>query len=284
MARILIAGCGDVGAALGELLAAESHTVWGLRRRPLSLPPGVHPIEADLTAPATLRELPSGLDVVFYMASPSGSEDVLYRAAYVDGTRCLLEALVRQDQQPSRVILVSSTAVYGQDGGEWVDESSPTEPRHFSGARLLQAESILLRGPFPGTVVRFGGIYGPRRTRLIDRVRTGSAAYRDDPPLYTNRIHRDDCAGALRHLMHLEDPASVYLGVDSEPADERTVLRWLAGVLGAPPPHRAAQSEAGPPRTRGNKRCRNARLLASGYAFRYPTFREGYRAVIEGMP
>jgi hypothetical protein len=83
--------------------------------------------------------------------------------------------------------------------------------------------------------------------------------------------------------MHLEDPASVYLGVDSDPADERTVMRWLAGALGAHPPRRAARGEAGPHRPRGNKRCRNARLLASGYAFRYPTFREGYRAVIEGM-
>jgi nucleoside-diphosphate-sugar epimerase len=281
MARILIAGCGYVGAALGELLAAESHTVWGLRRRPLSLPPDIRPIEADLAAPPTLKELPSGLDSVFYMASPGGAEDALYRTAYVEGMRCLLEALVRQGQRPSRVVFVSSTAVYGQERGEWVDESSPAEPRHFSGVRLLEAERILLQGPFPGTVVRFGGIYGPRRAGLIDRVRAGRAAYRDDPPLYGNRIHRNDCAGALRHLMHLEDPASVYLGVDSEPADERTVMRWLAGVLGAPPPRRVAQGEVGPHRTRGNKRCRNARLLASGYAFRYPSFREGYRAVIE---
>ena len=103
-----------------------------------------------------------------------------------------------------------------------------------------------------------------------------------DPPQYTNRIHRDDCAGALRHLMNLENPDSIYLAVDNEPAEERAVLLWLAGVMGSPEPREAEKAEASK-RPRGNKRCRNARLVQSGYTFRYPTFREGYSAVLEGM-
>jgi nucleoside-diphosphate-sugar epimerase len=281
MARILIAGCGYVGSALGEILLRDSHDVWGLRRKPRSLPAGIEPIEADLTQLRGLAALPDDLDVVFYLASPNGAEDTLYRLAYVDGVRSLIGALDRQGQRP-RLLFASSTAVYRQRDGEWIDESSETAPEHWSGVRLLEGERLAFQSALPATAVRFGGIYGPRRTRLVDRIRSGRAVYRSDPPRYTNRIHRDDCAGVLRHLMGLENPDSIYLGVDCDPADERTVLRWLAGVLGSPEP-RAAEPDETPDRPRGSKRCRNDRLLRSGYTFRYPTFREGYRAVLEGM-
>ncbi len=281
MAKILIAGCGYVGEALANLLLADGHEVWGLRRNPRSLRAGIEIIAADLAQPEDLRDLPGGLDVVFYLVSPNGSEDALYRRAYVDGLRGLVAALHLQRQKP-RLLFASSTAVYDQSDGEWVDESSETAPDHWSGKRLLEGEQIALQALPSASVIRFGGIYGPRRTSLIDSVRSGRAVYRSDPPQYTNRIHRDDCAGALRHLMGLENPESIYLGVDNEPAEKRAVLLWLAGVMGSPEPRAVDKKEASK-RSRGNKRCRNARLVQSGYTFCYPTFREGYSAVLEGM-
>jgi nucleoside-diphosphate-sugar epimerase len=280
MANILIAGCGYVGIALGMRLTAAGHVVWGLRRSAEGLPLGIHCVAADLTAPETLQDLPPALDVVFYTAAPNGADDAAYRAIYVDGLRYLLEALVRQRQSPRRVLFTSSTAVYAQSTGEWVDETSPTEPRHFTGSRVLEGEKLLLDGPFPATVIRFGGIYGPGRTSLIQRVRQGLAPCREGSPLYTNRIHRGDCAGALYHLMMLPQPDSLYIGVDHEPADHCDVLRWLADQLGAPPPRVEASSGTDTRRHRTNKRCRNAKLVASGYVFRYPTFREGYAALL----
>ena len=280
MANILIAGCGYVGTALGVRLAAAGHVVWGMRRVAEGLPPGIRPLGGDLSVPETLQDLPPALDVVFYTAAPNGADDTAYRAIYMDGLRHLLEALEHQQQSPQRVLLTSSTAVYAQSAGEWVDETSPTEPTHFTGRRVLEGEKMLLDGPFPATVLRFGGIYGPGRTSLIERVRQGLAACRDGPPLYTNRIHRDDCAGALHHLMTLPQPDSLYLGVDHEPADQCSVLRWLAAQLGAPPPRIEAPSDTDTRRHRTNKRCRNAKLMASGYVLRYPTFREGYAALL----
>jgi nucleoside-diphosphate-sugar epimerase len=150
----------------------------------------------------------------------------------------------------------------------------------FAGRRILEAEALLKEADFPATVVRFGGIYGPRRTGLVERVRTGRLVYQEEPPRYTNRIHRDDCAGALHHLMQLPEPEQLYLGVDCEPASEATVAHWLAGVLGAPEPRRGAPEATADPGRAGSKRCRNERLLASGYEFQYPTFREGYTAVL----
>ncbi len=283
MTRVLIAGCGYVGSALGERLVMDSQDVWGVRRKAGPLPLGVRAFPADLCMPGSLQDLPGDLDYVFYMAAPAGSADPLYRAAYVDGLRTLLAVLDQQKQAPQRVFFVSSTAVYAQRDGDWVDETSPTEPTYFSGVRLLEAEKVLFESPFAGTVVRFGGIYGPRRTRLIDRVRTGAAEYHVDPPRYTNRIHRDDCAGVLQHLMGVEKLEKLYVGVDCDPADDRGVLAWLSGVLGAPAPRAAGDSEPTSSRGSSNKRCSNARLLGTGYSFRYPTFREGYAAVLEDL-
>jgi nucleoside-diphosphate-sugar epimerase len=282
MANILIAGCGYVGTALGVRLAAAGHTIWGLCRSAEGLPPVIRPLAADLTAPETLQTLPPALEVVFYTAAPHGADDAAYRAIYVDGVRHLLAALLRQQQSPRRVLFTSSTAVYAQSTGEWVDETSPTEPQHFTGSRVLEGEHLLRDGPFPATVLRFGGIYGPGRRSLIERVQQGLATCRDGPPLYTNRIHRDDCAGALHHLMTIPRPDATYLAVDHEPADQCDVLRWLAQQLGAPPPRVEASAGADTRRQRTNKRCCNAKLLASGYVFRYPTFREGYAALLAG--
>jgi nucleoside-diphosphate-sugar epimerase len=285
MSRTLIAGCGYLGSALASRLLLDGHHVWGLRRRAGALPAGVRAIEADLSIPSTLRELPGDLDSVVYAVAPAGPDEPLYRAACVDGLRHLMEALRAGGQHPSRLLYVSSTGVYGQEKGEWVDETSPTEPTHFSGQRLLEGEALALGGPFPACVLRLGGIYGPRRTGMLDRVRSGRAVYRPSPPRYVNRFHLADCVGALRHLLALPAPAPVYLGVDDDPADERTVLQWLAGALGAPPPRAAEPEEEAVEgkRGRGNKRCKNARLKASGYRLAYPTFREGYRDLIEAL-
>ena len=123
-------------------------------------------------------------------------------------------------------------------------------------------------------MVRFAGIYGPGRTRLIERVRAG------DPcsAAYANRIHRDDCAGVLRHLLRLERPLPLYLAADGEPATQCAVMTWMAERLGLPAPPSADAGD-------GNlgKRCRNARLAASGYEFEYPSFREGYGAIIADL-
>jgi nucleoside-diphosphate-sugar epimerase len=278
MARILIAGCGYVGSELAANLASEGHEVWALRRSEAPTPAGARAIRADLLDVDRLRDLPSRIEVVFYTASAGGGDDRAYRSAYVDGLRYLLAAL---DGHPIRRFLyTSSTGVYAQSGGVWVDEDSPAEPDHFSGRRLLEGERLLLRSRFPASVVRLAGIYGPGRSRLIERVRRGEAVLPGGAPVYANRIHRNDCAAALHHLMTLESPAPLYAAADHEPADVATVLRWIAQRLGVFPPRvEAAETGARYGRT-SNKRVRNRRLLASGYRFRYPTFREGYGELI----
>lgn len=274
--RILIAGCGYVGSALAGLLVSDGHDVFGLRRDPAGrIPEGAIPIAADLATGAGVEAIPGDLDACVTAISPDGRSEAAYEAAYVHATANLQRELEGKSTSCNRWLFVSSTAVYGQKSGEWVDEATSTSPEGFTGRLVLAGEDIVRRSAVPHpVVVRLGGIYGPGRTRLLDQVRAGEATCPPEPT-YTNRIHRDDAAGILRHLLNLDDPDEVYLGVDSDPAERCDVLRWLADRLGAPPP------QPGPGRTRGNKRARNDRILATGYQFWYPTFREGYAAMID---
>jgi nucleoside-diphosphate-sugar epimerase len=288
MARILIAGCGDVGTALGRNLSAAGHEVWGLKRRPTDLPAGIQPLAADLTDPATLTVLPAALDYVVYSAAAAGFGEEAYQAAYVAGVRHLLDALRRAGQQPKRLLFTSSTSVYAQNQGEWVDEDSPAIAEGFSGRCIRQGEQLLWDSGWPAVAIRFGGIYGPGRTRLIDSIRDGTATRSAGPPLYTNRIHRDDCARVLEHLLFLPEPAPLYLAVDDDPAPLNEVLSWLAVQLGVPEPALVSTPPSKPgartrdvaSRMRASKRCRNVRLRASGFLFHYPSYRDGYAALL----
>jgi nucleoside-diphosphate-sugar epimerase len=275
--RALVAGAGYLGEALARALVAAGHDVVVLRRSESPPPPGARAFRADLTRPGTLDALPAA-DLVFYTAAADARSDAAYYRAYVEGVARLIERLAREPQPPRRLLFTSSTAVYGQQDGEWVDESSQTVPADFAGRRLLEGEARVLSAPFPGTVLRLGGIYGPGRSSLIERARSGAAGGAG----YTNRIHRDDAAGALVHLALLPAAAPRYLGVDCEPAREADVLAWLAERLGVPAGSAPGAAPPAPRRARGSKRCRNALLLASGYRFRYPTYREGYGALLGG--
>lgn len=278
---VLIAGCGYVGAALAEMLVDDGHEVWGLRRDPSALPAGVQAIGGDVGAPATLREIPSNLDVIVYAVSPAGRSEKAYRAVYVEGLSNVLDAAGRASPFGGRLVLISSTGVYGESDGGWVDEDTAPGPADATGHVLLEGERIAHGFGGTGVVLRLGGIYGPGRDRTIRRVVGGEAAC-PEPGVYGNRIHRDDAAGATRHLAQLDDPDSVYLGVDRDPAELRAVYRWIAARTGTTDPC-TGQRETGttlPRRRSTNKRCSSERLVRSGYAFTHPSFRDGYAELL----
>ncbi|MEE3325912.1 MAG: SDR family oxidoreductase [Myxococcota bacterium] len=277
MARIFIVGCGYIGEPLGVHLAQQGHEVFGLRREASSLAEEIHPVPGDVSVPDGYRGLPGSVDYIFYMVGAKVRDEDTYRDVYLDGLGRLLQVLGDEGQTPKRIFFTSSTSVYGQTRGEWVDESSPTYPPTFSGSIMAATESVLQASPHPSTVLRLGGIYGPGRQGFVSGLRAGRVFSLPPGVNYTNRIHRDDAVGALAHLLSLESPENLYVGVDDDPADRGEVLHWLADRLLVD-----VLSEESEVSQRGaGRRCRNDRLRASGYSFLYPSFREGYSALIE---
>ena len=161
-----------------------------------------------------------------------------------------------------------------------MDESSQTTPQGFGGRTLLEAEALIRSGPYPATTIRFGGIYGPGRDHLIRLVMSGEAKTYEGDPVYTNRIHRDDCAGMIKHILGLESAAPLYLGIDNEPASRDEVLAWIAENMGTGPLDHLEASERPQRKRPGNKRCKNTKILESGYTMRYPSYREGVKSLL----
>lgn len=278
---VLIVGCGDVGSRLATRLLAESWQVYGLRRTVSLLPKGVVGVAGDLLSDRCPAAWPTApLDYLVYCAAATDHDEAGYRAVYVEGLQHVLSWLKLHGQQPKRVLFVSSSSVYGQANGEWVDEVSPTEAAGYSGRLMLEAEQVALRSGIPASLVRLTGIYGPGREWLLSQVRQG---YRVviDPPLYGNRIHVDDAAGLLAFLLQADQQGVLlddcYIGVDDAPAPLADVVGWLREYLGVT--EWAADASV---RRTGSKRCSNARARALGWVPRYSSYREGYAAILEG--
>jgi nucleoside-diphosphate-sugar epimerase len=270
---VLVAGAGDVGTRVAAQLVADGYRVFALRRGEAPGGDGIHWLRGDLTRPETLRDLPA-VDAAIYAAAPDARDEAAYRALYVDGLRHLVEAL---PVRPRRTVFVSSSAVYGDHGGGWVDETTPVAPAAFSGRTMRDAEQWLAAQPGEGISLRLAGLYGPGRTQLFDRLREGQARVPRGQGVYANRIHVDDAAAVLALLLTLPEPAPVYVGVDDTPLPIDVLYDHLATRLGVPLP-----ADGPGPAGIGNKRLSNALLHASGFRCRWPDARAGYAALLAG--
>ncbi len=261
----LLIGCGDLGARVGLSLAGLGHDVLALRRRADQVPAPLRARSVDLTREEPdLTGLRPRLVVVALTARPRTTH--AYRATYVDGMARALDAL---DVAPERAVLVSSTAVHaGHDRPPPLeDETATPAPADGPGRMLLAAEEAFHERLPHGTVLRLSGLYGAS-ARLVDMVREGRV---DDPHRWTNRIHREDAAAAVVHLLTMDlPPAGLYLGTDDEPAQLGVVAAHLAAQLGVPAPPPAD------PALGHGKRLTNARLRSTGWVPAFPSYREGY--------
>lgn len=275
---VLIIGCGDLGTRTGQALLAQGWQVHGLRRHPDSLPRGFTAHRGDYTQAGDLefvRELRP--ELVLASCNPSERSEAGYRLGFLHSARNILDAL--GSHRPRRVLFVSSTRVLAESGGGLVDEHSPLAIEDPWARAIIEAEQVLLQSPHSVTVVRFAGIYGNPGGRLLRRIKEGKLC-QPSPGRWSNRIHRDDCAGFLTHLLQKAvagaDLEPVYIGVDDRPALQYEVESWLARELGL-----ALEEVQVAPHSASGKRCDNGLLHASGYRLRYPDYRAGYRAVLE---
>jgi len=269
--HVLIAGCGDVGGVLAVSLLQDGHVVYGLKRNTSTLPDGVLPIKADLTDPDTLTNLPAEIDSLVFLPTPASRDQAGYEAIFIQGWENIWTGL---KQTPARTVLVSSTAVFGESNGGIVDEETPPEPTGFNGKILLRMEQLAAGSTDNLVVVRISGIYGPGRERLIRLAASKGLEIQQSPPYFTNRIHREDAAAALQHLLEIKNPKALYIASDDQPAPRYEVVEWLAKAQGAVAPKGKTDEHA----SRG-KRVSNQRLRNSGFSLIYPDYRAGYGAI-----
>lgn len=279
---VLFVGCGDLGIRAGKNLLDKGWAVTGSRRNPSALPAGFVGIAADYTVAGGLDFLgESRPDYVVASFNPSDRGVEGYRRGFAQASRNLLAGL--GGHCPAGILMVSSTRVFAERGGGWVNEDSPLASDDPRALAIIEAEQLLRQSPHPVCVLRCAGIYGAHDGRLLNKVRRGEWGA-EQAPRYGNRIHREDCAGFLVYLLETMAAggavAPVYIGVDDLPAPQAEVERWLAARLALPrnpdwfpgPTAEAFQT--------GHKRCSNRLLRASGYQLLYPDYRSGYEAVL----
>lgn len=181
---------------------------------------------------------------------------------------------------------LSTTGVYGDRGGGWVDETTPENPVGPRGRRRVEAERRWRALPLPVHVFRLAGIYGPGRNQLA-ALRRGEAKRIDKPGQVFSRIHVDDIVRALRLSMARPQPGAVYNVADDEPAPPQDVVAYAAALLGVEPPPLIpfAQAQLSPMAASfyaESKRVSNARLKQTlGWRPLYPSYREGLRALLQ---
>lgn len=276
--HVVLVGCGYVGEVAAAGLAATGRRVTGIRRTApeAATPPGLDMLAMDVLDPANASALPDDADVLVFALSPGGGTPENYRRVHLDAVSIVVG---RQRRPPRLVLLTTSTAVYGQDGGDWVDEDSPTIPMSETAKVLVEAEAALATLGVPAASLRLGGIYGPGRERLVRQVIAGEASCVEGH--FSNRIHRDDAAGAIVHLVTSDGPVPTVCNVvDDTPALQSDVLAWLAARLDAPAPT-ILPAGSGTGRQATSKRVRNTVLRSTGWEPAHPSWREGYAALLE---
>jgi nucleoside-diphosphate-sugar epimerase len=271
MARILIAGCGYIGAAAAARFRDEGWEVEGWTASADSAAElaqqsrfAVHGV--DITDAAAVSKAASEFDVVAHSVSSRGGSEEQYRRLYLEGGRNLLQAF-----PGATLIFTSSTSVYGQADGSVVDETSPADPSHEKGRILRETEKLVVDAG--GIVMRLAGIHGPGRSYFLTRFLDGIGIARGNENRFINQVHRDDVVSALGILAdrRSECAGEIYNVVADTPITAQRANEWLSDRLKKPIPSASGTVKL---RTRGesNKQVANGKLRALGWRPCYPTF------------
>lgn len=277
--KCLIIGCGYLGSCVvnrwmsaGDEVAALTRS---LEKAERLRDQGLQPLVGDVTDAGSLRSLPAADVMLYAVANDWGNKD--RRTAIVGGLENVLNAV---SGKCSRIVFVSTSSVYGQCAGEWIDEQSETQPVTEAGRIALEAEDILReRRDFDSMILRLTGLYGPGRLlRRIDQLRSGEPIA-GEGEAWLNLIHVDDAAsaveGAATSLMKNSTLTSAeFLISDDFPVRRSEYYGHLAQLVGAARPQFDMNLQS---RISGlGKRCRNeAAKRDLGLTLRYPTYLKG---------
>jgi nucleoside-diphosphate-sugar epimerase len=303
--EILIVGCGYVGRRVAAAEQTRGNRVSALARSPESAEAlralGIESVRGDLDDPESLVGLDVAGQGVYCFAPPpaSGVRDTRMKA--------FLAAVT--PRPPQRIVYISTTGVYGDCHGEWVDEARAPNPTADRARRRLDAEEQLrafgARTGCGAVILRVPGIYGPDRLP-VERLRKGLPLLREDEAPWSNRVHADDLVAACLAAMARGRAGAVYNVSDGHPSTMTDYFRRVADALGLPRPPEISRVESadrpsmacgprlGPVGEAGDridagmlsylaesKRIDNRRMREElGVSPRYPTLAEGLAACL----
>lgn len=281
--NVFIVGCGYLGARVAALERAAGAAVAALARtadaadRLRAL--GIAPVDGDLDRPAALGRPPFAGNDLYYFVSPPARGVTDPRV-----TACL--SVLTEGNRPRRIVLLSTTGVYGDCQGAWVNEDRPPHPRADRARRRLDAETTLrgwsAKTGVPVVILRVAGLYGPGRLPVA-RLQSGEPVLREEESPWSNRIHVDDLAAACVAAMRRGQPGAVYIATDGHPSTLTDYFNRVADTLGIARPPPVSMAEARERLSEGllsylaeSKRLDNRRLRQElGVELRYPDLASG---------
>ena len=274
--QVLILGCGDIGTRAGLSLLDRGWRVAAARRNPDRLPDQFDRHKVNLTDPASFVALDTmAPDYVVVTPTPQSYDPAGYEVGFAGVAKTL--ANQKWIAQCRRVIWVSSTRVYQESEGGWVDQHSPLNLDEPQASAMIAGEAAIRRAA-TATIIRPAGVYGDPQGMLMRRIRAGEGGATG--ALYGNRIHREDLSRLIVHCLardHAgEEVPPTLVGADHDQTPTHEIEDWLADQIAV-----TLVRPSGPSPSRAHRRCRNALLERIGFTFSYPTWREGYRAALD---
>ena len=286
---MLIVGCGDVGLRVAGLLGGRMRLM-ALTSSPgrggLLRERGVTPLQGDLDRPATLRRLAGLATRIIHLAPPPGEGRADW---WRDPRTVALMRALRLRTPPASLVYGSTSGVYGDCGGEWVDETRTPAPRTPRAQRRVDAETAVrhfgLATGVRASVLRIPGIYAPDREGGTPRERLakGTPVLRAEDDVYTNHIHADDLARAVAAALWRGRPQRIYNASDDTQLKMGDYFDLAADLYGLARPPRVARSAAADSLPlvllsfmSESRRLDNSRLLRElRLVLRYPQVRDG---------
>jgi nucleoside-diphosphate-sugar epimerase len=243
---------------------------------------GFRAIVADVTKPETLAGLPKA-DTVLFAVGFDRSAGPSIENVYASGVRNVLAAL---PSESGKFVYISTTGVYGNAAGNWVDEDTPPDPERDGGRASLAAELVLTGHPFGSRlyILRLAGLYGPGRVPFLDLLRAGEPV----PAVsegYLNLIHVDDAATVVVACAKQKRKGTLYCVSDGCPVLRGDYYREVARRIGAPPPTFVKPDLNSPRalRAESDRRVSNSRMLAElGVRLAFSDYRAGLAAILGG--
>jgi nucleoside-diphosphate-sugar epimerase len=274
--RILQIGCGALGSLIAQATLARGHTLTIGRRSRQAVPQGAQVLYMDVVAGEGVSALNTiEADILLYCLAPVEGQS--YQQTYVEGLRHVLANVSTACLK--HVFFISSTGIYGEQQGEWIDDDTLAKPADAEGEVMLAAERLLEGLACGHTALRVSGIYGPQRLYLL-RLLQNQARW-PTRTHWTNRIHELDVAAAVVHLYQQVSDGKVLPGhcilTDGVPAAQHEVLQWLAAQQKLPVP------ETPPLLPQSGKRIRNRFLQQTGFKLQFADYRAGYTSILSSL-